>query len=464
MVREQADAFQASRNRAQHWLLLAAAGLTAAGLALADQAAALMLTAAQTAALAGLCVRAVSGRRGWRSAELIVAVAWGLLFTGPCWLYALDPQLLDAGTPARATLIVNVALLGYWLGLALRPVHGPPVAGPAAVAPMQPRPRVLVAWWLVGLAGFAVLLLRHGDPLDYLRHLDQSAALNLGAFYLVALALMMRYAALVWAAGRWSRGERLEPGAIALAVAGTMLIALTGARLFVAVALADFLLLYVLLRRPIPLRRIAPYVAVIGILIVFGVGTLKRWQGYNTAHPAADVGFVEYATKQAPGELADAYANNYVDSVRLVALADRLVPRSADWEGGRAVLVMAVKPLPRAIRPQIERQRVLSATFNPNEQYALAMPLIATAFLAGGILVVLLVSLGSGLLVAALDRRLASDALSAAGIAILAAAVVGFPSVMRAGVPDGVVLLLVDVIGIWIVARTGLRPAAGDAH
>ena len=31
------------------------------------------------------------------------------------------------------------------------------------------------------LIPLAALLLRHGDPLDYLRHLDQSAALNLGA-------------------------------------------------------------------------------------------------------------------------------------------------------------------------------------------------------------------------------------------------------------------------------------------
>ncbi|MDQ3721752.1 MAG: hypothetical protein M3376_01495, partial [Actinomycetota bacterium] len=252
------------------WLLAASVLLNAAGLAVSDGAAVPLFCAAQTAVVAALFVRAVRGRRGWRSAELVVATVWMLLFTAPCWLYALDPQLLDVGSAAPATLIVNLALYGYGLGLVLRPATGPPVEGPVAVAPMQPRPRVLLAWWFLGVAALAVLLLRHGDPLDYLTQLDRTASLNRGAFYLVALALLMRYAALAWAAGRWSRGEPLEPLAITLAIAGTLLIALTGARLFVAVALVDFLLLYVLLRRPIPLRRIAPYAAAIGLLIVFG--------------------------------------------------------------------------------------------------------------------------------------------------------------------------------------------------
>jgi len=332
-----------------------------------------------------------------------------------------------------------------------------------AVTAMQPQPRVLVAWWLLGFAALAALLLRHTNPLDYLLHLDRSAALNLGAFYLVALALLMRFAALAWAAGRWSRGEALEPLAIALAVVGTGLIALTGSRLFVALALADFLLLYVLLRRPVALRRVAPYVLAIGVFIVFGVGTLKRYQGYNASHPDAKVTLAHYATEQAPSELASAYANNYVDGVRLVAIADRLVPRSADWEGGRALLEMAIKPLPRPIRPDIERQDVLREAFNPTEDYAFAMPLVAIAFLAGGILVVLLVSLGTGALVGWLDRGLSTDWGSPARAAVLVVAVISFPSVMRGGVPAGVVLLLIDVAGMWVVARTGLSRAGPPA-
>jgi len=444
----------------QQWLLLASGVLTAGGLALADQATALALCAAQTLVLASLFTRAVRGRRGWRSAELVVATAWMLLFTVPCWLYAVDPGLLDQGSPARAILIVNVALYGYLLGLLTRTVAGPTVDGPVPVVTMQPRPRMLIAWWLLGFVALAALLLRHGNPLDYLTHLDRSAALNLGAFYLVAIALFMRYAALAWAAGSWSRGEPLGRLPIALAVAGTIFIALTGARLFVAIALADFLLLYVLLRRPVPLRRIAPYVLAIGVLIVFGVGTLKRYQGYNSSHPDAQVGLAHYAIKQAPSEFASAYANNYVDSVRLLAIADRLVPRSADWEGGRALLEMAVKPLPRPIRPKVERQEVLRMAFNPSEDYEFAMPLIGTSFLAGGIVIVLLVSVATGALVGWLDRRLASDALSARSAAVVVVAVIGFPNVMRGGLPAGVVILLVDVFGMWIVARTALRPQA----
>ena len=462
-MRVGAIAHRLAHPSAEPWLLLASGLLTALGLALADQSAAVMLSAAQTVLLVSLFLRSVGGRRGWRSAEFVVATAWMLLFTVPCWLYALDWTLLDQGTPARATLIVNIALYGYLLGLLLRPRTGLPVEGPVAVAPMQPRARVLIGWWMLGIASLAALLLRHGNPLDYLLHLDRSAALNLGAFYLVALALVMRFAALAWAAGSWSRGEPMPRLAIALALGGTVLIGLTGGRLFIAVALADFLLLYVLLRRPIALRRAAPFVIAIGLLIIFGLGTLKRYQGYNAAHPKARVSLPHYAIKQAPSEFASAYANNYVDSVRLLAIADRLVPRSADWEGDRALLEMAVKPLPRAIRPKIERQDVLRTAFNPTEDYAFAMPLIGTSFLAGGALVVLLVSIGTGALVAALDRRLASDDLSARDAVVLVVAVVAFPNVMRGGLPAGVVLLLVDVVGMWVVARTGLRAGSEEA-
>ena len=115
-----------------------------------------------------------------------------------------------------------------------------------------PRSRALIAWWLVGFVALAVVLLRHGSPLEYIGHLDRSATLNRGAFSIVAVALIMRFAALAWAAGSWSQGERMESRALVLAVTGTVLIGLTGGRLFVVVALADFLLLYVLLRRPMP--------------------------------------------------------------------------------------------------------------------------------------------------------------------------------------------------------------------
>ncbi|MDX6678668.1 MAG: hypothetical protein QOE31_2720 [Solirubrobacteraceae bacterium] len=455
---ERADAHDRGRRvDAQVTLLVVSALLTCAGLALSDQAAALALSAAQTAALGSLLGRALRSCFGWRSVEFVVVASWLVLFTVPCWLYALDPGLLDQGTPARAALLVNIALYGYALGLMLWRPTGPTVHGTLEVARMRPRTRVLIGWWLVGFAAFALLLLRHGNPLHYLSRLDESASLNLGAFYIVALALMMRFSVLVWAAGRWSRGEPLEPLAIALAVAGTVLIGLTGSRLFVAVALIDFVLLYALLRRPLPLRRIAPYGLAIGLVIVFGLGTIKRFQSYNTSHPGSQIAFTHYATHNAPSELATAYANNYVDTVRLIAIADRLVPRSADWEGPRALLELAVKPLPRPVRPTIGRQQVLRAAFEPNEDYAYAMPLFGTAFLAGGIVVLALVSIGVGAFVGVLDRRLASQTLTVGTVAVLVAVAVGVPSLLRGGVPAGATLLLVDGVGTWVVARTGLR-------
>jgi len=457
---ERAAAWHARDLDAQQWLLIGSGVLTAAGLGLAGQAAALLFTAAQTAVLGGLLMHALRGRTGWRSAEFVVVASWFLLFTVPCWLYALDPALLDQGSSARATLIVNIALYGYALGLLPWRSSGPPVEGRLAVVPVQPRTRVLTAWWMLGFAALAALLLRHGNPLEYLSHLDRSAALNLGAFYLVALALTMRFSVLAWAAARWSSGERLEPLAVALVIAGTILIGLTGGRLFVAIAIADFLLLYVLVRRPIPLKRLLPYAVAAGLLIVFGIGTLKRYQGYNATHPESQVGIVEYVTDRAPGELASAYANNYVDTIRLVAIADRLVPRQAAWEGERVLLEMAVKPLPRSIRPEIDRQPVLARELSPSDDYVYAVPLVATSFLAGGLLVVMLVSGALGVFVRSLDRWLVSDALSAQRAVVFVVAAVSVPSLLRAGLPGGVVVLVGDVVGMWVVARTGLqRPA-----
>ena len=440
-------------------ILVFSAVVTAAGLATEPRTASIAFAVAQTAIVASLILRALRERRGWRGAQFVVAVSLLLLFTVPCWLYALDPTLLDRGSPARATLIVNIALYGYALGLLVRAPTGPPQRGLLTARPAEPRTRGLTIWWLLGCGALATLLLRHGSPLEYLSHLDQSAALNLGAFHLVALAFTMRFSVLAWAAARWSRGEPMPWPVIALAAAGTALIALLGARLFLVVALADFLLLYALLRRPLRLRAVAPYVVIAGIVIVFGAGTVKRYQSYRTTHVQAPVGFVEYATTVAPGEFATAYANNYVDTVRLVATADELVPDRAAYEYARPLLELAVKPLPRPIRPTLERQRLLQETFTPNQDYAYAMPLIATALLAGGVLVVVLASVLIGWLVAVLEARLSRDGLSVAALCTLVVAVVSVPGILRSGVPAGVTLFLVDVVGMWVVARTGLRPA-----
>ena len=443
--------------------LLASGAITAAALLGSGQAEALLLCVAQTTVLGVLFARSLRGRRGWRSAEFAVAASWALLFTVPCWVYALDPGLLDRGSSARATLILNVALYGYLIGLMLWRQSGPPVDGPLHVAAVTPRTGVLKAWWLLGFAALAVLLLRHGNPLEYLSRLDETQATNRGAFFLVAIALLMRFSMLAWAAARWSQGRPLERTALALVVGGTALVALTGGRLFVAVALVDFLLLFVLLRRSLPLRRVAPWAIAAGLVIVFGLGTIKRYQGYESAHPGTTTGFVEYATKRAPPEFAAAYVNNYVDGVRLLAIADSLVPRSASYEGVRPLLEMAVRPLPNAIRPEIDRQPVLDAAFNPAEGSAYAMPLVVTSFLAGGVLVVLLASLATGAFVGRLDRALASETISAGTVAVVVVAIVSVPGVLRAGVPAGMMLLIVEIVGMWVVARTGLRAGSEGA-
>ena len=450
---------RAAHVRMQRWLLPVSGVATAAGLALPARGAAVAFTAAQTLLLVSLAVRSLGERYGWRGAQFVVAAAVFALYTIPCWMYAIDPGMLDRGDTARATLIVNVALYAYALGLFLTGSTGPRSDGLLQVPAVQPRTTVLVAWWLLGFVAISVLLLRHGSPLDYLAHLDQTASLNEGAFYLVAAALTTRFAALAWAAALWSQGRPLPRRVIGLAVAGTVFFALIGARLFVAAAIVDFLLLYALLRRPLRLRQVAPYVVAGAVLIIFGGGTIKRYQAYTVTNPQSGVGFMEYATHTAPGEFATAYANNYVDGVRLIAIADELVPAAAGYEYARPLLELAVKPLPRSIRPTIGRQRALREAFSPDPKYAFAMPLFGTAFLSGGIVAVFLLSLGVGALVARLDRVLASSATSIATVVTAVVAIVNVPVLLRSGIPLGATLFLVEVVGMWVVARTGLRSA-----
>ena len=65
----------------------------------------------------------------------------------------------------------------------------------------------------------------------------------------------------------------------------------------------------------------------------------------------SDKSLVSYLVDDAPRELVSAYANNYADGTRLVAVARLTVPRFGDFERGRLLVRYALQPIPRSLRP-----------------------------------------------------------------------------------------------------------------
>ncbi|MCW3067367.1 MAG: hypothetical protein JWN32_4539 [Solirubrobacterales bacterium] len=438
-------------NRA---LALLAAGVAIAsavlGSTVGGSGAAVLLVLLQ---IAGLGVWFRAGwriRRGWATANFVTGAAWLALFLGPCAVYAVAPRHLPGLDAAGAIGVVDVSLFALLAGYVLTMRSAPVVAERRRieVRPTRERPARAVAWFVVGLAGLAVLLAHAGGPAAYLSHLGETAGLNSGLFYVVWIALALRFAPFALVFVRWLRGVPVGPAVTALVLAGLALVMLTGARSFVAVGAVQLVLASALLRGRPSLARLAPIALVAGVALVFGLGTIKRHQSYNAQHPGAQLSLWTYATDVAPSSLVDAYVNNYVDTVRLVAVARSIVPKLAPYEGPRPLVELALKPVPSSIRPNVHRNREIAKVFDPHGGFAYAEPLQATAYLAGGPFVVALAFALVGLVVGRLDRWLATPALrSPVATAAAISLCVQIPVMLRSGVPNGVAFLGIEVLG-----------------
>jgi hypothetical protein len=421
--------------------------------------AAVLLTLLQAGGLAAWLWLGTRLGRGWATANAATGAAWALLFLVPCAVYTVAPHYLAGYDVASALAVVDVSLLamlaGYRLGLGAGPLRA---RGPLVAVWRTPvLPRRAAGWFVVGLIALGVLMAHAGGPRAYLSRLDQTAGLNAGLFYVVAVALALRFGPSAIATLRWAGGAPLGRAGIATVAAGLGLLLLTGARAFMAVGLAQLLLTFALVRRRPSLRRLAPVALVAGLVLVFGVGAVKRHQSYNAQHPGAPLSLAAYLWHVAPGTTVDAYVNNYVDTVRLVAMAHRVVPAQAPFEGARPLEMLLLKPIPSGLRPAVARDPQIRRGFVPAGGFTYAEPLQVTAYLAGGpaAVVVAFVLVGVGL--SRLDRWLTRDRpRHPAALAAAVAAAVQVPVLLRSGLPDGAAFFGVEVLGMaavtWHVA------------
>jgi hypothetical protein len=401
--------------------------------------------------------------RGWASANFITGAAWLVLFLGPCVIYAVAPRYLTGLNVIGAVAVVNLSLFGLLAGYMLSAPRGRSRAATRQIAIRSPqeKPGRAAACFAAGLLGLAVLFAHAGGPFAYLSRLDATAGLNSGLFYVVAIALALRFSPFAVVFLRWARGARVGPRGWAFVAAGLGLLMLTGARSFVAVGAVQLIFASLLLRGRPSLVRTLPVAVITTLVLVFGVGTIKRHQTYNVQHPRDRMSLIAYAEDVAPYTAVDAYANNYVDTVRLVAVARAVVPHLAPYEGARPIVELALKPIPSTIRPAITRNSAISRVFDPHGGYAYATPLQVTAYLAGGPIAVALVFVLVGFAVGRLDEWLAQPALrSPAAAAAAIALAVQVPVMLRSGVPNGIAFLGTEVLGTavvtWLVAGGAL--------
>ena len=170
---------------------------------------------------------------------------------------------------------------------------------------------------------------------------------------------------------------------------------------------------------------------------------------------ATDKSLTAYLVDDAPGELISAYANNYADGTRLVAVARATVPEFGDFERGRLLVRYAVQPIPRGLRPAVRRDRAIRRALFPPGGYAHAVPLQAASYIQGGIPGVGLGFILLGGLVGLLDGALLRlrEARFTTVVA-LTTAVVAIPVYLRSSEAGGFALAVIELIGLAIVAWT----------
>jgi hypothetical protein len=469
-------------NRAQPGIGLATGGLALAGAIAAvtaailselgsDRALSASLALAETFGAALLIRLGWSRTREWLSAGVVLGAAWVAAFLIPSWILVADPGLLQQGIngnldPRRASVIstpsVPIGLMciavyavcaGYWL-IARRDERREVTY--VEVQPVELRRWRLVAWYVVALGAFAYLYSRAGGPLNYITSFDQSVQLTSGVVYFVGLGLCAKNVVLVLAARRWAERKPLGWRLWAFAALTAGLVVTLGARALLAAMLVELLLLYALMVRRPSARVVVPVVAVLGALVIFGFGTVKRYQSYSRAYP--QVSFVDYVRDHAAPDAAAVYVNNYADGLRLAAEARGLVPSQAPYEHGKVLVRLVAQVLPSGVRPELKMAPATDLAFNPVGSTP-AIPLPVTAYLQAGLVGVALVLAAFGALVALLDRWLRVARANLLTVLVLVALVVQVPLILRTGDHKGVSMAGLEIGLLALVAWTSTRRA-----
>jgi hypothetical protein len=428
----------------------------------------LFFATAQTLGVLWLLMEGWSKARQWASATCVLAAAWIPLFLVPSWIFVASPELLSgaAPSPGPALAILNVSvfsLLVAWLAFGGRDAIGGASTPLLRVDAQRLEARWLFMWFSVGLLGILAFTVLAGGP-SYVTHLSESGGRSSGLTYIIWLALFLKYAALTRVSHYWATGEGRRRNLLLLMAAVLLLLALFGQRTFLVVVFVQLLLLYTLIRKPLRARIVAP-AAIIGITaLILGLGTVKRYQGYRSAHKGTDIGFLTYVQTTAVHELVSAYANNYADGVRLIARGRTVVPHETDYESGRALFLLAVQPVPRFVRPEVHVAVPLRPLLESSGGNTHAVPIPLVAYVEFGLIGVAFAGALLGAVLAATDRALVTGHQKLTRVLILSALVVEIPFCLRNSVPRGVSFAALDLLGTWMVAKTSLRGSRESPH
>ena len=440
------------------WSIAAAVVAETAG----DHALTVVLCVLQTAMVCWLGALGWTRERGWASVGVITAAAWVPTFLISSWVYAFDPGYLsDIGAPGPAVATVDLSLLCLIAGYLWRTQAGPRPAPTSlvATAPMTLRRGPAAAWAALGCLGFAVIFYVTGGPIKFLNNIAHEGALTTGRTYFVAAALTLTFVALVAAFLRWARGERLSWRLRAAVTVAVLLTATLGARQEIAVPLAELALFYALTRRRIGLGKLLALMAVFAFFVVVVLGMVKRYGNYVDRNPGTHVSRLDYLVTIGPGEFAHSWANNSADGVRLIALGESVVPRLAAPEYGKELLRLLLHPLPHGIRPTVSTAPAIEAAIYPSPVDSYAQPLQLVSYLQFTWLGVVIAFLVAGRAMSALERALTAERLRRPStLVLLVALAVHVPILMRTASAGADAFSLIEVVGIWLVARTCEAP------
>jgi hypothetical protein len=448
-------------------LLPAAAAACGAGAAVLiatghGHAGAYMLAALQTVLVALLAALSWVPERGWARAGVITAVAWVPTFLIASWVYAASPALLDIGPPQRAIATVDLSLVCFIAAYAAIVYRGTiscrDTAPYVEVRRATLSRRAVLAWAALGCAGFGLIFAVTGGPIHFIENVSNEGALTRGRTYFVAAALALLFVTEVGACVRWARGEALSSGALAALLGALALTATLGSRELLAVALVELTLFYALVRRRITVRAGLPLLLAAALVLIVGVGMFKRYGNYVHDHPGTRIGRLQFLYTKGPGDFFSSYASNSADGVRLIALGERTVPRYAPPEYGKEALRLLLQPLPSGIRPQVPPAAAIKAAIYPSSTDNFAQPLQLVAYLQllypGIVLAFLILGAGTAGVELALARV---RACRPSTLLLLVAMTVQVPAVLRSASAGAIAVTLIQIVGLWAVARTSER-------
>jgi hypothetical protein len=429
------------------------------------------LAGIQTALVAVLIVLSWSRERAWARAGVVAAGTWTLIFLIPSWVFAADPSLLTVGSRNGAIATVDLSLFCLIVGYgarqydALRRASGRShqVLRLARGRATTLDRRWLIVWLALGVFGFAVLFSATGGPIHFVKNLSDEGAMTRGKTYFIFAGLAIVWVPQTMICARWLDGSAAGwPLLLAITVA-LVIVATIGARELLAVPLLELALFYWIVRRRIS-GRTATAAFVAGVfVIVFVVGMIKRYGNYVDSHPGTRVSRLDFMFTKGPGDFAHSYAVNTADGVALIALGEHVVPSLAPPELGKEFLRLALQTIPSGARPTVHTAPAIGAAIYPSTTDVNAQPLQLMAYLQFEMPGVIVAFLVIGAATAEIDRLLESrEAYRLSTLLLLVALVAAVSTVLRSAAAPAAADTIIEVVGLWAVARTAEHHAGSS--